>query len=97
MAKIYCLYDTVAEESGPLFEAKTDAMAKRIFDNIKEFPEGATREDFRLFKLGSYFHGNFKERPGLFSLSQAIDLTRMAESALDDNPTEEVKDESKAV
>jgi len=77
MAKLYCLFDTVAEEGTPIFEARNDAMARRIFENMKEFPVGATREDFRLIKLGSYFPGNEKDKPKIFGLSLSQDITKV--------------------
>ena len=48
---IYTLYDTVAEECGPLFEAKNDKLALRIFQNMK-FPPELNKKDFHLYKLG---------------------------------------------
>jgi len=77
MAKIYCLYDTVAEESGMLFEARTDALAHRIYETMDEkaLPPGAKREDFKLMKLGSYFHGDGTKKPQIYGLSSAYDIT----------------------
>jgi hypothetical protein len=45
---IYTIYDELAKEYGPLFEAKNDFVALRNFRNMK-IPGPA----FKLFKLGS--------------------------------------------
>ena len=77
--KLYCMYDNVAEESGMLFEARNDFMAHRIFDNVTEWPQGASKKDFSLLKLGSYFHGNEFEKPKVMGLSKSEDITRVAQ------------------
>jgi hypothetical protein len=78
MSRIYCLHDVVAEEAGPMFEARNDAVARRIFETLddKAFPPGSDRGDFRLLKLGSFFHGSEKEGPNLKALSKPLDVTR---------------------
>lgn len=49
---VYAIYDTVAQESGPLFEAKNDGIALRNFENFL----GKTHlvDDFRLYAVGEY-------------------------------------------
>ena len=83
MARIYCIYDTVSEESGPLFEAKNDVMARRIYNNLQELPPGSVKDDFKLIKLGSYFHGNEKEGPKIYGLNKALDITRVSDAVND--------------
>jgi len=93
MAKIYCLFDVVAEESGPVFECRNDAMARRLFDTMKDenFPPGSSRVDFKLMKLGSFFHGDQFKKPMLYGLSQAMDITFSTNPVED---MEEMKDEA---
>ena len=75
--RIYCMYDSVAEEAGTIFEARNDAMARRAFSTInpESLPPGSTKEDFRLFKLGSFFRGNDTERPCVKGFAKAYDIT----------------------
>lgn len=50
---LYCIYDKAAEESGPIFEAKNDMMALRMYNgvNLPGHPN-----DFELLKIGEYIH-----------------------------------------
>ena len=54
--RLYALYDTYAEEFMPLFEARNDALALRAISGLPDtaFPQGTTREDFVLYKLGFF-------------------------------------------
>lgn len=51
---LYVIYDCVAEESGPVYEAKNDAIALRNYGNFLKKMEH--KEDFRLFKVGEIDH-----------------------------------------
>ena len=75
--KLYCLFDTVAEEAGPLFESRNDALARRIYEQF-ELPTGSSRSDFKLMKLGSYFRGNETEKPAVYALAKPYDITNVA-------------------
>lgn len=48
---LYTVYDKVAEESGPLYEAKNDAVALRMV--LKYL---ADNPDYELFCVGEYNH-----------------------------------------
>lgn len=50
---IYSLFDFVAQDYGPLFEAKNDAVALRIMQHMN-FPEGCDPKDFYLMRLGMF-------------------------------------------
>ena len=53
--QLYVIYDKLAEESGPVFEAKNDAVARRSF--LRTWAEkGAAPEEFRLLRLGTIDH-----------------------------------------
>lgn len=54
--KIYAIYDRVAQESGPLFEAKNDLVAIRM---TKEFFDKSP-EDYDLYCLADYYHEECK-------------------------------------
>jgi len=103
--RLYTLYDTIAEEAGPIFEARNDNIARRIYTTMNKdsLPPGATLEDFKLLKLGSFFHGNEKEKPHLYGLSVAYDVTkdngyysRKKEEYPEDNVLTDMPDEPEA-
>jgi len=47
---LYTIYDKVAEETGPLFEAKSDAVASRSARNL--LAEVQAVDDFKLLRVG---------------------------------------------
>ena len=47
---LYTIYDKVAEETGPLFEAKSDAVASRSARTL--LAEVQTVDDFKLLRVG---------------------------------------------
>lgn len=49
---MYCMYDVVAEESGPIFEAKSDAVAIRSYYNVVKNHDNP--EDFTLMYVGEF-------------------------------------------
>ena len=75
--KLYCLLDEIAEEAGPIFECRNDAMALRVFENMKEenLPIGSKKSDFKLVLLGSYDRGDSQNRPSIQGLSLARFIT----------------------
>ena len=83
--RLYCMYDTVAEEAGTIFEARNDFMARRIIKSMDEkaLPPGSTIADFRLFKLGSFDHGDNGKKPKVFGLSEAYDVTNETRKQLE--------------
>lgn len=50
--KIYAIYDTVAEEGGPVFCAVNDGVAMRQFRQLVQGTEN--RNDFELYYLADY-------------------------------------------
>lgn len=55
--KIYCIYDKLAQEGGPLFEAKNDGIALRMYQGI-QLP--GNPEDFKILWVGDYSHDPVK-------------------------------------
>lgn len=53
---LYVIHDKLAEESGPLFEAKNDATASRSFNQLIEQNPGTRVTEFALLRLGSIDH-----------------------------------------
>ena len=47
---LYTIYDKVAQETGPLFEAKSDAVASRSARNL--LSEVQAVDDFKLLRVG---------------------------------------------
>lgn len=58
--RLYCIYDKVAMESGPLFEAKNDLVALRMYNGVN-LP--GQPEDFCLYCIGEYYHSPVKIKP----------------------------------
>lgn len=52
---LYCVFDKVAEEAGPIFEAKNDAIAQRNFMKLLE-RTGGMQSDFVLYSVGKFDH-----------------------------------------
>jgi hypothetical protein len=53
--RLYILYDKVAEEGGPVFQAKNDAVALRHFEQAMAAQHGVMHpEDFKLLCIGFY-------------------------------------------
>jgi len=55
MVRLYVIRDLVAEESGPVFEAKNDQVARRGFRQALERGKGGYAE-FKLMCIGEYDH-----------------------------------------
>lgn len=49
---IYTVYDKVAEEAGPLFQAVNDGIALRNYRNM-QIPE-SLKNDYSLYRIGTY-------------------------------------------
>lgn len=52
-AKLYTIRDRVAQESGPLYQAKNDAVAKRQFD-LMLAKNGLNEKEYVLLRVGSF-------------------------------------------
>lgn len=48
---IYTIFDRVAEEAGPIFVAKSDAVAVR---NFRHYTKDTRQEEYRLYRVGEY-------------------------------------------
>ncbi|QCS36896.1 nonstructural protein [Tortoise microvirus 21] len=66
---VYAIYDRVAEESGPLFEAKNDLMAWRMVLGAKL---NIAFSEIKLLKLGTYSH----DPVYLTSFSEPIEVVK---------------------
>lgn len=51
---VYVIYDKVAEESGPMFEAVNDGIALRQACNVLKPLPNTLVEDYQLVKIGEY-------------------------------------------
>lgn len=54
ISKLYVIQDRVAEESGPIFESKNDAVAHRNFTKIIQ--TSTNPDDFKLIHVGEIDH-----------------------------------------
>nr|QJB21670.1 MAG: nonstructural protein [Microvirus sp.] len=52
--RLYVIYDTVAEEAGPLFQAKNDEVAIRQVKNMLSQEKLVRPSDYKLYHLGSF-------------------------------------------
>lgn len=50
---LYVMFDRLAEESGPIFEAKNDAVARR---SAKFLLKDADLADYQLLRVGTFDH-----------------------------------------
>lgn len=53
--RLYVIFDRVAEESGPIFEAKNDGVAYRMYEKYMDGKD-VEREEFKLLKVGTFDH-----------------------------------------
>lgn len=51
---VYVIYDKVAEESGPLFQAVNNGIALRQAVNVLKPLPASLRDDFQLVKVAEY-------------------------------------------
>lgn len=51
--KIYCIFDRIAQEAGPIFEAKNDGIALRMYHQVN-LP--GSSEDYYLLRVGDFDH-----------------------------------------
>ena len=56
MWNMYVVYDRVAEESGPIFEAKNDGTAARAARELVAALRALRRTSFSFWKLGTIDH-----------------------------------------
>lgn len=56
--RLYVIYDRVAEESGPITEAKNDGVAYRGYKKFLESNEDIINDDFMLLCVGTCDHTN---------------------------------------
>ena len=54
LVNIYTIYDNVAEECGPIFQAKNDKVACRACDSMISEACGNSVSDYQLWCLGSF-------------------------------------------
>lgn len=52
--KVYCIYDKVAKEAGPLFTAKNDDVAVRMYKQLIVSNKVENQSDYILQNLGDY-------------------------------------------
>lgn len=60
---LYVIYDTAAEYSSPIFESKNDATAAREFRKVKTNDKDPARDDYELYRLGTYHEHDMKIIP----------------------------------
>ena len=53
---LYVIYDRLAEESGPVFEAANHAVANRQYRALLQRTAGVSPEEYKLFYVGKIDH-----------------------------------------
>lgn len=76
---IYCIYDKVAEESGPLFTAVNDGIAIRQFRNIPIPP--SLKNDYQLCRIGTY---NTKDMSIIPEVLYTIEIPHQLEESINE-------------
>lgn len=51
---LYVIFDKVAEESGPVFNAVNDGVAMRSFRNMAKDMDAQARAEYQLFRIGAF-------------------------------------------
>lgn len=51
---LYTIFDRVAEEAGPTFNAVNDGIALRNFQNLMEKVPPIQKQEYRLYKVGTF-------------------------------------------
>ena len=54
--RLYTVYDRIAEQSGPVFEAKNNAVARRQFVNMLNSEKLLEKDDYELLLVGEMDH-----------------------------------------
>lgn len=87
---VYVIYDKVAEESGPMFEAVNDGIALRQACNVLKPLPNTLVEDYQLVKIGEY---DTKDMQIYVMPPQQIDFSLSLARAreYDINPAEVIK------
>lgn len=50
--KLYVIYDVVAQEAGPVYQAPNDGVAKRNYNATMSKVPPSLRTDYKLFRIG---------------------------------------------
>lgn len=54
ISRLYTIYDTVAEEPGPVFEAKNDGTARRAYKQVMNKTIAGEPEEYSLIFIGEF-------------------------------------------
>lgn len=57
---MYTVFDRVAEEAGPVFEAVNDGVAIRQFRNLLKDVPSYQHGDFRIYRIGTFDHSKME-------------------------------------
>lgn len=52
--KLYTVYDSVAEEAGPIFQAVNDAVALRNYNNMMASTPHVNKDEYKLLCIGTF-------------------------------------------
>ena len=70
--KLYTIFDKLAGEHGPIFEAKNDLVAARSFAHALK---GAPAHDYELYLVGERLNSHLSDEPeGLYLIKALVPL-----------------------
>lgn len=72
--KLYVIIDKVAQESGPIFEAKNDACALRKYSMFMQQQELADQNDYKLVTVGEIDHETNEVQAYLFDIEPHVSM-----------------------
>lgn len=75
VSRVYVVFDRLATESGPLFEAKNDAVARRQYDQL--LSKVGRPDEYQLLCLGLMDHD--VNRLSVFDLPQEVGFQEVLE------------------
>lgn len=73
--KLYCMFDVVAKEAGPVYEAKNDEVAKRNALQLLNKPNMTHPEDYHLYRVGTWDNEKMEITPEREYIPTNIDVT----------------------
>lgn len=72
---LYTIFDRLAEQSGPIFEAANDAVANRQYRSLMDGAQVGQPQEYQLLKIGYLEHDTCLLEP----VSPAVDVTVIAQ------------------
>lgn len=92
LVNIYTIYDVLAEECGPIFQAKNDKVACRACDSMIAEACGTSVSDYQLWCLGAFDNEKMEFTPiraGEGLLGRLVDYTFGSVNSIESDVSED--------